>query len=118
MSIFSKKLFTLFLLFTFFFYNSQNEADKTLQKPVKDLIVGYAGTEPFVINENDNWKGISVEIWDLVSQEIGIKYVPKPYASVSQALNDLSSGKIDVLVGPTSITSERSELVEFSQPYF
>lgn len=118
MSIFLKKRITLFLLFTFSFSNSQNEADKTLQKPVKDLIVGYAGTEPFVINENDNWEGISVEIWDLVSKEIGIKYVPKPYASVSQALNDLSLGKIDVLVGPTSITSERSEFVEFSQPYF
>lgn len=118
MSIFSKKLFILLFSITFLFANSQNESDKISKKPLKNLKVGYAGTEPFVINENGSWKGISVEIWDLVSKEMDLNYSPQSYTSVSEALNDLSTGKIDVLVGPTSITSERAELVEFSQPYF
>lgn len=83
-----------------------------------DLIVGYAGTEPFVINENNNWKGISVEIWDLLAQESRLNYTVKSYSNVADALTDIENGKLDVLVGPTSITSDRAELVEFSQPYF
>lgn len=118
MSIFSKKLFTLLFILTSFLCTSQNEVNKTSEKPVKNLIVGYAGTEPFVVKDNGSWKGISVEIWDLVSQEMGLNYTPQLYGSVSEALNDLATGKIDVLVGPTSITSDRAELVEFSQPYF
>lgn len=92
--------------------------DSNTANSSKTITVGYAGTEPFVISDKDEWKGISVEIWELVSQGMGVKYTPKSYASVSEALNDLANGKIDVVVGPTSITSERAELVEFSQPYF
>lgn len=80
--------------------------------------VGFAGSEPFVINQDQKWQGISVEVWDLIAQEDNVKYEAKPYENVADALNDLREGKLDAVVGPTSITSERAELVEFSQPYF
>jgi polar amino acid transport system substrate-binding protein len=54
----------------------------------------------------------------LIAQEMGINYATKPYVNISDALNDLANGKLDAVVGPTSITSDRAELVEFSQPYF
>ncbi|WP_432671448.1 transporter substrate-binding domain-containing protein [Flavobacterium sp. SM2513] len=118
MSYSSKTVFTLFFIIHFFQVNAQDSNQKSELVQNETLIAGFAGTEPFVINENENWKGISVEIWDLVAEEMHINYVPKSYSNVSDALKDLAEGKIDVVVGPTSITSERAELVEFSQPYF
>lgn len=82
------------------------------------ILVGYSGSEPFVIHENKQWTGISVEIWDLIASETDLNYVPVAYENVGDALKDLNQGKLDAVVGPISITSERAELVEFSQPYF
>ena len=118
MYLFSKSLVTIFFLFTFYFVSARNEEIKTPKTTSENYRVGFAGTEPFIINENGKTKGISVEIWDLVAQEMRIDYTSKSYLNVSDALNDLANGKLDVVVGPTSITSDRAELVEFSQPYF
>lgn len=113
--LFYKK--TLHLLILLFSITSFAQID-SIPKERKTFIVGYSGSEPFVINENKEWSGISVEIWDLVARESDLKYVPKAYANVSDALIDLQQGKLDAVAGPISITSDRAELIEFSQPYF
>ncbi len=114
----TKLLVTISLIFSFYQIAAQSVESIVLDKPVKDLRVGFAGTEPFVIHKNDKIKGISVEIWDLAAQEMGINYTSKSYTNVSDAINDLKNGTVDVLVGSTSITADRAEMVEFSQPYF
>ena len=107
----------LFLITSLNFYSQNNETLKTtvLSNEIK---VGYAGSEPFVVKNGTNWSGISVEVWDLLATENNIKYSVVPYVNVSKAIIDLQKGKLDVLVGPVSITSERAEVLEFSQPYF
>lgn len=115
MYLFSKSLYTLFFLFSFYIISAQT---KVHERTIKSYKVGFAGTEPFVINEKGKTKGISVEVWDFVAQEMRMDYSSKTYINVSDALHDLADGKLDAVVGPTSITSERAEVVEFSQPYF
>lgn len=118
LSLFTKKFLAFILLFSCLTSFSQKDLTTIQKKSTDNFTVGYAGSEPFVVNEDNKWKGISVEIWDLVAQESQIKYTPKAYASVAEALSDLTNGKIDAVVGPVSITSDRAEIVEFSQPYF
>lgn len=113
---FTKSIATLLLLLIVTVANAQSITDSIKSKD--KFIVGYAGTEPFTIKDNNEFSGISVEIWELVAGESQINYSIKPYNSVSEALNDLADGKLDAVAGPVSITSERAELVEFSQPYF
>ncbi|WP_432223047.1 transporter substrate-binding domain-containing protein [Flavobacterium sp. TMP13] len=110
--------FIIFLFFTSLnFYSQKNDTliSTTVQRELK---VGFAGSEPFVIKHGESWNGISVEIWDLLVKENNIDYTIIPYVNVSQAINDLQKGTLDILVGPVSITSERAELINFSQPYF
>lgn len=118
LSLYKKKFLAFILLFSCLTSFSQKNLTTIQKKSTDNFTVGYAGSEPFVVNEDNKWKGISVEIWDLVAQESQIKYTPKAYASVAEALSDLANGKIDAVVGPVSITSDRAEIVEFSQPYF
>ena len=110
---------TVSLIFIFMsgFATENIQPAGNIDKP-KKLIVGYAGTEPFVIKEGNSWKGISAEVWERAADAEDIDFKVKPYNSVANALQALSKGDIDAVIGPVSITSARAEMVEFTQPYY
>ena len=117
---FKQSIFFTFLLISIFrsgFASENFQALNNLDKP-KKLVVGYAGTEPFVINDGAAWKGISAEVWERAADAEDIEFIVKPYGNVADALQALSKGDIDAVVGPVSITSARAEMVEFTQPYY
>ena len=82
------------------------------------LRVGIAGSAPFIVQDNNNFEGISIDVWQSIASEAGWKYSTQSFQTVDEALQNLESGKIDVVVGPISITSERAKLVRFTQPYY
>jgi polar amino acid transport system substrate-binding protein len=85
----------------------------------KPLRVGVAGSEPFVVKTaSGTLEGVAVEIWQALAAQSGLKYALQPYDSVPLALNALSAGEVDLVIGPVSITAERAKLVRFTQPYF
>lgn len=86
--------------------------------PAAPLRVAVAGTAPFVINDKAQIQGISVEIWRDMAARAGWDYETKIYPSVPQALDALKNGGADVVVGPVSISSDRAQSFEFTQPYF
>lgn len=84
------------------------------------LLVGIAGSEPFIIHsENENEpEGIAIEIWENIANNKNWLYRYKSFNSVGDAIAALNSGAIDMVVGPISITSARVKEMGFSQPYF
>ncbi len=80
------------------------------------LLVGIAGSEPFVFADED--RGIAVEIWDEIAEERSWNYKFVSFNNVEDALHQLSRGSLDVVVGPISITSKRLENMRFSQPFY
>lgn len=78
------------------------------------LIVGVAGSPPFVFNENAGKKGIAIEIWEELAQKKGWKFQFKYFESVDAVLDALNEGDLDVVAGPISITSHRLEYMKFS----
>ena len=106
-----------FLIFSAGFSQQKPKADINVVSKSK-LKVGYAGSEPFVINNGRDWNGISIDIWSRVADAEQINYEAKFYSSISEAVDALAKGEIDALVGPASITSARAEKVEFTQPYY
>ena len=63
-------------------------------------------------------EGISVEVWQALAAQAGWRYQLQSFESVPKALEALAAGKLDVVVGPVSITSERARTARFSQPYY
>jgi polar amino acid transport system substrate-binding protein len=91
---------------------------QAMQAPV-DLRVGVAGSEPFVVRSGESgFEGIAVEIWETVAANAGWKYRLEPFKNVPEAMTALKDGKVDVVIGPVSITSARAQFSRFSQPYF
>jgi polar amino acid transport system substrate-binding protein len=91
-------------------------ASSAVRNPV--LRVGVAGSEPFVVKRAGSFEGISVEIWQAIAGQTGWRYKFQPYESVPQALDALSSGALEIVVGPVSITAGRVRSARFSQPYY
>lgn len=119
--LFLRKAFFLVIAFLVFLnFSGQAQPPGMLYKQdTSNLRVGLAGSSPFVIRENNGkFGGISLEIWQLLELKAHWNSTYTYYNNVSDALDSLQKGKLDVLVGPLSITSERAEKVRFSQPYY
>lgn len=82
-----------------------------------DLTIAVAGTPPFVVDTTDQ-TGISMEIWQDMASRLGWHYQTKYFDEVPQALQALQEGKVDMVVGPISITADRLQKFRFTQPYF
>ena len=81
------------------------------------LRVGVAGSPPFVIREDNKISGISVDIWKEIARTRKIDYQFIPQPSIQEGLDAITRKELDVLVGGLSITSQRLEKVDFTQPY-
>ncbi|WP_339923950.1 transporter substrate-binding domain-containing protein [uncultured Cyclobacterium sp.] len=91
---------------------------RQLRLDIDTLLVGVAGSEPFVYGEGQDVSGISVEIWEELAAKQGWNYYFKSFNTVDDALHSLEQGALDIVIGPISITSNRVEKYRFSQPFY
>jgi len=87
--------------------------------PARDtLLIGFYQSAPFVIYpEGGQPDGVSFWLWDRIDRELDVpyKFVRMPLDSLLQSL---ASGRIDMSLNPLTITSDRMELFDFSQPFY
>ena len=84
----------------------------------RKLRVGVAGSPPFVVLKKNKVEGIAPEIWIEAARTLGLSYDFIRFASVAEGLKAAARGRVDLLIGSVSITSKRSRMVDFSQPYY
>lgn len=103
----------LFLAVVLFASNLHAQAATTLR-------IGVAGDAPFVIkpDASGHLEGISVDIWHAIAKEQNLDYQYQYFNNVDSALSALQQSKLDIVVGPISITSSRAAKLRFSQPYY
>ena len=98
-------LFSLFLI-----SNSQ-----TSNEPLK---IGYSESPPFIFqNEKGELDGISIWLWQRIADDLEINYQMQPLA-LDQIISGLENGGIDMRINPLTITAERSQVMDFSQPFY
>jgi len=74
---------------------------------------------PFVEKDNDKLTGFSIDLWEAVAHEAKLpNYTYSISTNVKDQLAAVESGKADVAIAATSITSERDARFDFSQPFF
>jgi|SRR5918996_199615 ABC-type amino acid transport substrate-binding protein len=72
---------------------------------------------PFEYREGGELTGFDVEIMDEIASRIGLEteWVDSPFDTI---FTDLANGQFDVVISGATITPEREEEVNFSDPYF
>ena len=83
-----------------------------------DLKVVTRNLEPFSFVENNKRKGYAIELWEEIAKELNIKYDLKIASTGKEIIHLLDNKSCDVGVGAISVTSDREEMVDFSQPFF
>ncbi len=73
---------------------------------------------PFVTEENGELGGFSIELWQNIAQELGIKSEFKKTGSITDLLNAVKSKQVDAGIAAISVTSQRERDFDFSQPIF
>ena len=108
MKSFSLHRLTLLISIAFFLANTIRSADT--------LRVGCTSAPPFIIDES-NLVGINIWLWEKVCDDLNISYelVEMPF---QQMLTSLEKHHIDVSINPLTMTSERSEKMNFTSPFY
>jgi polar amino acid transport system substrate-binding protein len=72
---------------------------------------------PFETIDDDEPQGISVDVARAFGEYIGreVEIINTQFGALIPALN---SGEIDIIIASMSITEERAQVVDFSEPYF
>ena len=84
----------------------------------RELRIGYGGSEPFINISTQAASGVAVDIWQEASRYTEFQSRQTATGSVSEMLELLEKGEIDVLVGPVSITEERYDQFGFTHPFY
>jgi polar amino acid transport system substrate-binding protein len=73
---------------------------------------------PFVTEENGELSGFSIELWKNIAQELNIKSELKKTDNIADLLNAVKSKQADVSIAAISVTAQREQDFDFSQPIF
>ncbi len=88
------------------------------QKPTKPLRVATGLATPFVIEENGQLAGFSIDLWRSISKEMNVSSELFVNPNTQALLSSVKSGQADVGIGNISITADRDKDFDFSQPMF
>lgn len=82
------------------------------------LIVVTKKIEPFVFTDGETPRGFSIDLWDAIATEIGRDYEFQIVEKVGEQIDAVEAGEADIGIAAITITREREDRVDFSQPYF
>ncbi len=96
------------------------EASPTPPAPAqgRPLTVVTRELPPFIIKEGDAISGFSAELWQELAARTGVASTWLERKNVTEILKAIENGEADVGIAAISITSEREQRFDFSQPMF
>jgi len=112
--------FLLAVLFAAWVASAAQAAGPDQARPDPPKIrVGIKRLEPFVfIDENGQYSGFSIDLWQAIAADLGIQYDWVPAGTVNELIANVESGKTDAAIAGISLTPQRESQVDFSYPYF
>jgi len=84
----------------------------------ESLVVSTIERPPFVMIEDGEISWFSIELWEEVAKRWDIEYMFEVETVFSDMLDKVSAKESDLAVANISITSQREETMDFSQPTY
>jgi len=92
-------------------------AQAQTDSPDQSLTVGVKITPPFIMKSDNGYTGLSIDLWERIAKQLGIIYKFKEY-NFLDLLEATEKGEVDLSINPFSVTSEREEKMNFTQPFY
>lgn len=75
------------------------------------------GDEPFVMRGTDGtYTGFAIDLWDMIGTRLGRRTELVPFTDFNAMLAAVKSGTVDVAVVDLFVTSDRAQVMDFTQP--
>src|SRR5438445_3556418 len=84
----------------------------------KALRVAVKPIAPFVLKQSKDLTGFSIDLWNALAQSLKVNTAWVEVTTVGDQLQAVKSGKADVAIAAITITRERENIIDFTQPYF
>ena len=84
----------------------------------KALRVAVKPIAPFVLKQDTALTGFSIDLWNALAQRLKVDTVWVEVKTVGEQLQAVKSGKADAAIAAITITKQREEEIDFTQPYF
>jgi polar amino acid transport system substrate-binding protein len=82
------------------------------------LVIGTKETPPFAMKGPDGkWTGISIDLWRDMATKLKLNYTFKEM-DLDHLLAGVTNGTLNAAVAAISVTADREEVMDFTQPYF
>ncbi len=82
------------------------------------LSIGTKIAPPFVMKDSENnYTGLSIELWQQMSEQLGTEYEFKE-ADLASLLKGLNDQTFDMSIAAVTVSADREKRVDFSHPYF
>jgi len=81
------------------------------------LKVGFQIKPPFIIESNNQYIGVSMDLWKEIADSLNTKYTLIEY-ELTGLLGAIKNGDIDIAISPLTVTSSRIKQFGFTQPYY
>jgi len=89
------------------------------QPALHEVVVGTKQAPPFAIKAQDGtWTGISIDLWTRIAGKLGLRTTFREYQTVPDLLRATAEGRLDAAMSAITVTSEREQTVDFTQPYY
>lgn len=76
-----------------------------------------SGFVPFMFEEDGEWTGFEIELWEAIAEENDWEYEYNTM-NFSGIITALQTGRVDGALAAITITSEREETMDFSHAYY
>jgi ABC-type amino acid transport substrate-binding protein len=74
--------------------------------------------EPFVIYQDKEYTGFSIELWEKIAESLGLPYELYGVNTIAKLLDEVERGAADVAIAGISITAKREQVLDFSHAFF
>ncbi|MBZ0170903.1 MAG: transporter substrate-binding domain-containing protein, partial [Phycisphaerales bacterium] len=81
------------------------------------MLIGVKPAEPFVIETDAGYEGISIELWRRIAEREGIEYEFEG-ATLDGLLDGVASGRYAAGVAAITVTADREARMDFTHPFF
>ncbi len=83
------------------------------------LVIGIKQAPPFIqYNTAGKASGLSVDFWELVDNDLATAVQYREFQTIPALLEALKKGEVDLSINPLTVTDQRMEYLDFSQPFF
>ena len=95
-------------------------SDARAQEPAqgKVLRVAVKPIPPFVFKQGSELSGFSIDLWNALAQSLKVDTAWVEVSTVGDQLQAVKSGRADAAIAAITITKERENVIDFTQPYF